>query len=77
MRSAVRKWGNSPSIRIPAAVMAESGLKLDQPVEVRVEDGRLVIEPIIVVVDPAFAAALTRTLTEWASAADEAAWATL
>jgi antitoxin MazE len=77
MRSAVRKWGNSPSIRIPAAVMAESGLKLDQPVEVRVEDGRLVIEPIIVVVDPAFAAALTPTLTEWASAADEAAWAAL
>lgn len=76
MRSAVRKWGNSPSIRIPAAVMVESGLRLDQPVDVRVEAGRLVIEPLVAA-DPAFAAALVPTLAEWVSPADEAAWAGL
>lgn len=76
MRSAVRKWGNSPSIRIPAALMAESGLRIDQPVDVQVEDGRLVITPITIA-DPAFAAALGATLAEWAGAADETAWADL
>ncbi|OYU14122.1 MAG: PbsX family transcriptional regulator [Alphaproteobacteria bacterium PA4] len=76
MRSAVRKWGNSPSIRIPAALMAASGLRIDQPVDVQVEDGRLVITPIVIA-DPAFAAALVPTLAEWAGAADETAWADL
>lgn len=76
MRSAVRKWGNSPSVRIPAAVMTESGLRLDQPVDVRVEDGRLVIEPIRLA-DAEFAASVSATLTEWSDPADEAAWADL
>ncbi len=46
MRVVVKKWGNSASVRIPAAVMKAAGLTLDQPVEVREEDGRVVIEPI-------------------------------
>lgn len=46
MRATVRKWGNSASIRIPAAVMAAANLHLDQPVDVRVERGRVVIEPL-------------------------------
>ncbi|MBB2158412.1 AbrB/MazE/SpoVT family DNA-binding domain-containing protein [Gluconacetobacter diazotrophicus] len=46
MRAVVKKWGNSASIRIPAAVMAAAGLKLDQPVNVREESGRVVIEPV-------------------------------
>lgn len=81
MRSAVRKWGNSASVRIPAAVMAASGLRIDQPVDVRVEDGRLVIEPLRLAdrecADPEFAAAVSATLTEWSDPADEAAWADL
>jgi antitoxin MazE len=46
MRVQVKKWGNSASVRIPAAVMAAAALVVDQSVEVRAEDGRIVIEPI-------------------------------
>ena len=46
MRAVVKKWGNSASIRIPASIIAAVGLKLDQPVDVREESGRLVIEPV-------------------------------
>lgn len=46
MKVIVKKWGNSASVRIPAAVMAAAALSLDQPVDVREEAGRIVIEPI-------------------------------
>lgn len=46
MRVVVKKWGNSASVRIPASVMAAARLSLDQPVEVREEEGRVVIEPV-------------------------------
>ena len=46
MRATVRKWGNSAAVRMPASVMEEARLEIDQPVEVRVEDGRVVIEPV-------------------------------
>jgi antitoxin MazE len=46
MRVLVKKWGNSASVCIPASVMAAAHLSLDQAVEVREEDGRIVIEPV-------------------------------
>ncbi len=46
MRVVVKKRGNSASVRIPAAVMEAARLRLDQPVDVREEAGRIVIEPI-------------------------------
>lgn len=46
MRATVRKWGNSAAVRMPAAVMEEAKLEIDQTVEVRVEGGRVVIEPV-------------------------------
>ena len=46
MRAQVRKWGNSAALRIPAAVMEAASLKLDQAVDVREENGRIVIEPV-------------------------------
>lgn len=46
MRVTVKKWGNSASVRIPSAVMAAARLSLDEPVDIREEDGRIVIEPI-------------------------------
>lgn len=46
MRAVVKKWGNSASVRIPASVMAAAGLRLDQAVEVREDNGRVVIEPV-------------------------------
>jgi len=42
----VKKWGNSAAVRIPATVLAEAGIEIDQPVEVRQERGRIVIEPV-------------------------------
>ena len=47
MRVLVKKWGNSASVRIPAAVMEAAALSIDQPVDIREEDGRVVIEPIV------------------------------
>jgi len=46
MEVIVKKWGNSAAVRIPAAIMAAAHVALDQPVEVREEQGRIVIEPI-------------------------------
>lgn len=46
MKVLVKMWGNSASVRIPAAVMAASRLAVDQAVDVREENGRIVIEPI-------------------------------
>jgi antitoxin MazE len=46
MRVTVKKWGNSASVRIPAPVMAAAKLRLDQPVDVREERGRIIIEPV-------------------------------
>jgi len=46
MKSVVKKWGNSAAVRIPAAIMEAIPLELDEPVEVREEAGRIVIEPI-------------------------------
>jgi antitoxin MazE len=46
MHVVVKKWGNSASVRLPTAVMQAAHLRLDQPVDVRVEDGRVIIEPV-------------------------------
>ena len=46
MEVLIKKWGNSASVRIPAAVMAASHLAIDQKVDVREEGGRIVIEPV-------------------------------
>jgi antitoxin MazE len=43
----VKKWGNSASVRIPAALMTSASLRLDQTVDIRAERGRLVIEPVV------------------------------
>ena len=46
MEVIVKKWGNSAAVRIPASVMAAAHVDLDQAVEVREEQGRIVIEPV-------------------------------
>jgi len=42
----VRKWGNSAAVRLPASALAAAGLKPDDAVEVREENGRIVIEAV-------------------------------
>jgi antitoxin MazE len=46
MRATVKKWGNSASVRIPAAVLKAARLNLDEPVDVREESGLIVIQPL-------------------------------
>ncbi len=46
MEVILKKWGNSAAVRIPAAVMETAQFSLEQPVDVRAEDGRVVIEPV-------------------------------
>ena len=46
MRLLVKKWGNSAAVRIPASVMAAASLSVDQAVDLREENGRIVIEPV-------------------------------
>jgi antitoxin MazE len=43
----VKKWGNSASVRIPSSIMASSALNLDQLVDMRSENGRIIIEPVV------------------------------
>jgi antitoxin MazE len=46
MNVTVRKWGNSAAIRIPASIMEDLHLSLDEVLEVRAEEGRIIIEPM-------------------------------
>lgn len=46
MHVIVKKRGNSASVRIPASVMAAANLRLDETVDVREEDGHIVIKPV-------------------------------
>jgi antitoxin MazE len=46
MRVIVKKWGNSASIRIPATVLKAARIELNDPVDVREEQGRIVVEPL-------------------------------
>ena len=46
MKAMVKKWGNSAAVRIPSAVLEAAQVRLDQPVDVREEGGRIVIEAL-------------------------------
>jgi antitoxin MazE len=46
MRTSIKKWGNSASLRIPATIMRAAKLEIDQDIDIREEDGRIVIEAI-------------------------------
>ncbi|HBV4322706.1 TPA: AbrB/MazE/SpoVT family DNA-binding domain-containing protein, partial [Klebsiella pneumoniae] len=42
----VKKWGNSPSVRLPAAIVRAASLHVDDVVELLVEDGKITIIPV-------------------------------
>jgi len=46
VRVRIRKWGNSPAVRIPASMMQAARLDLSMVVDVREEAGQIVIEPV-------------------------------
>ena len=45
MQAVIRKWGNSPALRLPSAALKEAGYALEQKVELVVSRGRIVIQP--------------------------------
>jgi antitoxin MazE len=46
MQVAVKKWGNSASVRLPATIMEAAHLKLDDTVDIREEGGVIIITPV-------------------------------
>jgi antitoxin MazE len=45
MDAVIRKWGNSPALRLSAAVMKEAGYQLEQKVDLIVSRGQIIIQP--------------------------------
>lgn len=45
MEAIIRKWGNSPALRLPVSVLKEAELSVEQKVNIVVTRGRIVIEP--------------------------------
>ncbi len=45
MKATIRKWGNSPALRLPTAVLQEAGYQLEQKVDLVVSRGRIIIRP--------------------------------
>ncbi len=43
MKTRIQKWGNSLALRIPKSFAHEAGLEQDSPVEMSLEEGKLVI----------------------------------
>lgn len=41
----VQKWGNIAAVRLPATALKDAGMQVGQSLELRVEEGRLVMEP--------------------------------
>lgn len=72
MRTALRKMGNSTGMILPKAMLQEIGLSAGAPMDVRVEDGKLVATPIRNVregwaedAERVAAAGLTQEEAEW------------
>jgi antitoxin MazE len=45
METVIRKWGNSPAVRLPVSAIKEAAFSLEQKVNLTVTRGRIVIEP--------------------------------
>ena len=42
----LKKWGNSASVRIPRLILKALNLKLDDQLDIKEEDGRIIITPV-------------------------------
>ena len=45
MEVVIRKWGNSPAVRLPVSAIKDAAFSLEQKVSLTVTRGRIVIEP--------------------------------
>ncbi len=46
LKTSIGKWGNSPAIRIPNALMREADLTPKQQVNITFSKGKIIIEPL-------------------------------
>lgn len=46
MYTTIQKWGNSQAVRIPKAILEMAKLNENDTVEIRVQDGNLLIIPV-------------------------------
>ena len=46
MLVSLKKWGNSASVRIPSLILDSLNLKLNDPLDIKEEDGRIIIEAL-------------------------------
>ncbi|SEH06966.1 AbrB/MazE/SpoVT family DNA-binding domain-containing protein [Candidatus Venteria ishoeyi] len=46
MQTVIQKWGNSLATRIPASLVNELHLKQGEQMNIKVDSGRLIIEPV-------------------------------
>jgi len=42
----IKKWGNSLAVRFPQSLLAQLNLKEDCEVEIRIDEGRLILSPV-------------------------------
>ena len=47
MKTRVQKWGNSLALRIPKAIALEAGLTADAAVDVRLHEGKVIVEALV------------------------------
>jgi antitoxin MazE len=47
MKATIKKWGNSPAIRLPSSIMSLAEISLDQAVNIHVVKGKIIIEPVV------------------------------
>jgi antitoxin MazE len=47
MQATIKKWGNSPALRISSSIMELAQLTVNQAVNVNVLKGKIIIEPIL------------------------------
>ena len=46
MQATIKKWGNSPALRISSSIMELAQLTVNQTVNINVLKGKIIIEPI-------------------------------
>jgi antitoxin MazE len=46
IRASVGKWGNSAAVRIPATLLAQANFSDKQPIDLVLQDGRIILEPV-------------------------------
>ena len=46
MESQIKQWGDSAAVRLSKKILAQANLDISDPIDVTVQDGRIVIQPL-------------------------------